>query len=227
MQIYQFDDGDVVAAQTSILIVSKVGLEADIFDIGQNQPALYGLISIVLAVGAGWSAGLIFKKIRDKGTTMSEADLSAEHEHERVFLVVVDDSEELNNALRFACRRAQHTSGRVALLYVIEPIEFQHWVGVGRMMEEEAREEAEQRLQTMAAGVFQQTGMMPIMHIREGKARRRSGQAYGRRAQHFVVGPRHSNRRRQSRPNHYAYPHQYLERPNSRPDDIGARPADG
>ena len=57
----------------------------------------------------------------------------------RIFLVVVDETEEMRNALRFACRRAQHSQGRVALLYVIEPVEFQHWLGVGRVMEEEAR----------------------------------------------------------------------------------------
>ncbi|HET6468291.1 MAG TPA: universal stress protein [Geminicoccaceae bacterium] len=87
---------------------------------------------------------------------------------ERVFLVVVDESEEMQNALRFACRRAQHTQGRVALLYVIEPVEFQHWLGVGRVMEEEARAEAERRMQTLAAEVFAQSGAMPIIHIREG-----------------------------------------------------------
>jgi nucleotide-binding universal stress UspA family protein len=87
---------------------------------------------------------------------------------ERVFLVVVDESEEMRNALRFACRRAQHSGGRVALLYVIEPVEFQHWLGVGRVMEEEARAEAERRMQTLAAEVFQQTGSLPIVHIREG-----------------------------------------------------------
>jgi nucleotide-binding universal stress UspA family protein len=87
----------------------------------------------------------------------------------RVFLVVVDETEEMRNALRYACRRAQHTNGRVALLHVIEPAEFQHWLGVGRMMEEEARAEAEQRMQTLAAEVFQQTGTMPTVHIREGK----------------------------------------------------------
>lgn len=89
-------------------------------------------------------------------------------QEQRVFLVVVDESEEMRNALRFACRRAQHTRGRVALLYVIEPVEFQHWLGVGRVMEEEARAEAERRMQTLAAEVFQQTGTMPIVHIREG-----------------------------------------------------------
>jgi nucleotide-binding universal stress UspA family protein len=87
----------------------------------------------------------------------------------RVFLVVVDETEEMRNALRYACRRAQHTNGRVALLYVIEPAEFQHWLGVGRVMEDEARVEAEQRMQTLAAEVFTQTGRMPAVHIREGK----------------------------------------------------------
>jgi nucleotide-binding universal stress UspA family protein len=88
---------------------------------------------------------------------------------ERVFLVVVDETEEMRNALRYACRRAQRTQGRVALLYVIEPVEFQHWLGVGRMMEADARNAAEQRLQILAAEVFGQTGTMPAVHIREGK----------------------------------------------------------
>lgn len=87
----------------------------------------------------------------------------------RVFLVVVDETEEMRSALRYACRRAQHTSGRVALLYAIEPIEFQHWLGVGRVMEEDARAEAELRMQTLAAEVFAQTGSMPAIHIREGQ----------------------------------------------------------
>jgi nucleotide-binding universal stress UspA family protein len=102
------------------------------------------------------------------GTSSTAAEGESQR-RERVFLVVVDESEEMRNALRFACRRAQHTGGRVALLYVIEPAEFQHWLGVGRVMEEEARAEAERRLQTLAAEVFAQTGKMPILHIREGR----------------------------------------------------------
>lgn len=87
----------------------------------------------------------------------------------RTFLVVVDESEEMRNALRYACRRAQHTSGRVALLNVVETGEFQHWLGVGRVMEQEARTQAEQRIQTLASEVFDQTRLMPVVHIREGK----------------------------------------------------------
>ncbi len=88
---------------------------------------------------------------------------------ERTFLVVVDESQEMRNALRYACGRAKRTGGRVALLYVTEPAEFQHWLGVGRVMEEEARIEAEQRMQALAADVFTQTGAMPTVHIRDGK----------------------------------------------------------
>lgn len=87
----------------------------------------------------------------------------------RVFLVVVDETEEMRNALRYACRRAQHTNGHVALLMVVEPADFHHWLGVGRVMEEEARVEAEQRLQALAAEVFAQTGRMPALHLREGQ----------------------------------------------------------
>jgi nucleotide-binding universal stress UspA family protein len=92
----------------------------------------------------------------------------AEPAARRVFLVVVDETEEMRNALRYACRRAQKTNGRVALLYVVEPLEFQHWLGVGRVMEEEARAEAEQRLQALAAEVYAQTGAVSVIHLREG-----------------------------------------------------------
>ena len=62
---------------------------------------------------------------------------------DRVFLVVVDQSEEMRVALHFASRRAMRTGGRVALLLVQEPAEFQHWMAVGDLIREEAREEAE------------------------------------------------------------------------------------
>ena len=42
-------------------------------------------------------------------------------DNHRVFLVVVDDSEEMLVALRFACMRAKSVGGRVALFRDIEP----------------------------------------------------------------------------------------------------------
>jgi hypothetical protein len=57
----------------------------------------------------------------------------------------------------------------VALLYVTEPAEFQHWLGVGKVMEDERRAEAEQALQTLAAEVVEATGRMPALYLREGR----------------------------------------------------------
>jgi len=88
---------------------------------------------------------------------------------DRVFLVVVDETEEMKVALRFACRRARHTGGRVALLYVIEPADFQHWRAVEELMREEARSEGEQLLQRLAAQVNDLVGAIPILYVREGK----------------------------------------------------------
>jgi nucleotide-binding universal stress UspA family protein len=90
---------------------------------------------------------------------------------ERIFLVVVDETEEMKNALHFACRRALHTGGRVALFYALEPPEFQHWLGVERVMQEEARQNAEQTLQDLAAKVQADTGKTPVLYLREGRRR--------------------------------------------------------
>ena len=59
----------------------------------------------------------------------------------RKFLVVVDDSPEFDAALRYACRRARSTGGRVALLRVIPPGTDQHWSGVREEIERQQRHE--------------------------------------------------------------------------------------
>ena len=100
-----------------------------------------------------------------------DAKEAAPAQAERIFLVVVDETEEMQKALHFACRRALHTGGRVALLYAIEPAEFQHWLGVERVMQEEARQQAEQTLQALAAKVQAVTTKMPILYVREGRRR--------------------------------------------------------
>lgn len=90
---------------------------------------------------------------------------------DRVFLVVVDDSPERHVALRYACLRVRHNGGRVALLRVVEPAEMTEWAGVGAMLEEERREEAEKLLSGLAAEVQEITGGLPILLIREGDPR--------------------------------------------------------
>ena len=90
---------------------------------------------------------------------------------ERIFLIVVDESEEMEIALRFACRRARHTGGRVAMLHVVEHSEFRGWMSVGDLMQEEARNEAERLLQKLAARVNELAGAMPVLYLREGNRR--------------------------------------------------------
>ena len=86
----------------------------------------------------------------------------------RKFLVVVDETPECAQAMRFAARRAQSTGGRVAMLYVLRQEEFQHWIGVAEVMREEAREAAERRLADLAEELRALTGVMPEFDIREG-----------------------------------------------------------
>ena len=90
---------------------------------------------------------------------------------ERVFLVVVDESPEMRNALRYACRRAKRTGGRVALLYVMLPPEGQQWGAVVDLMREEARQQAEEVVARYADIAATLTGQPPAIYIREGKSR--------------------------------------------------------
>lgn len=92
-------------------------------------------------------------------------------ERERIFLVVVDATEEHRKALRFASMRAARTGGRVALLYCIEPAEFQHWMAVENLMREERRQEAEALLHKVSADVQKQSGKTPVFYLREGNLR--------------------------------------------------------
>lgn len=99
------------------------------------------------------------------------AAASSAAKRDRVFLVVVDDSAERGVALKYACLRARKGGGRVALLRVIEPVGLVEWAGVGVMMQEERREEAEKLLSGLAAQVNEITGTLPMLIIREGEAR--------------------------------------------------------
>lgn len=89
----------------------------------------------------------------------------------RTFLVVVDESEEMQVALRYAARRAKATGGRVALLYVIDPSEFEHFMGVRDIMREEKRHEAEEIIQKLGDVVLEDCGQIPVVFLREGNRR--------------------------------------------------------
>jgi len=51
----------VVSAQTTPLMISKVGIDAEVFDLADRRGAIYGMIAVVTAMMAGWLASLPFR----------------------------------------------------------------------------------------------------------------------------------------------------------------------
>ena len=88
----------------------------------------------------------------------------------RKFLVVLDDSQECLNAMRFAALRAAHTGGGVEVLAVIPPDEFNHWIGVGAVMREEARDRINAHFEVFAKWMRDKQQVDPELVIREGEA---------------------------------------------------------
>ncbi|QFT59015.1 Universal stress protein family protein [Sulfitobacter sp. THAF37] len=87
----------------------------------------------------------------------------------RKFLVVLDDSTECLNAMRFAALRAARTGGGVTVLAVIPPDEFNHWIGVGDIMRQEARERIEVHFEVFAKWMRDKQNVDPELVIREGE----------------------------------------------------------
>ncbi|MEQ5869897.1 universal stress protein [Sagittula sp. NFXS13] len=86
----------------------------------------------------------------------------------RKFLVVLDDSRECLNAMRFAAMRASKSGGGVAILSIIAPEEFNHWIGIGDIMREEARERIHAHFEVFAKWMRDKQGVDPELVIREG-----------------------------------------------------------
>jgi nucleotide-binding universal stress UspA family protein len=87
----------------------------------------------------------------------------------RKFLVVIDDSPECERALAFAGYRAHSTGGAVLAVSIIEPSEFQHWMGVEAIMRAEAIEEAQARLNKASSLLSEMCGLKLETRILEGK----------------------------------------------------------
>jgi nucleotide-binding universal stress UspA family protein len=90
-------------------------------------------------------------------------------EYQRKFLVVIDDTEECDRAVTFAAYRVNRTGGTVVLLAVIEPDEFQHWLGVEKVMRAEARQQVEELLDTRIARITAIGKIKVETVVREGR----------------------------------------------------------
>lgn len=63
-RVFLVQDGRVADVYESAIAVRKVGLERWAYTLSREQPALYGLLSIVTALLAGWGASEIFRLMR-------------------------------------------------------------------------------------------------------------------------------------------------------------------
>ncbi|PJJ80663.1 uncharacterized protein (TIGR02186 family) [Brevirhabdus pacifica] len=63
-RIYLLRGGRVVEESDTTIFVSKVGVERWIFNLAHEQPLIYGLLSLFIAIAAGWGASAVFRYMR-------------------------------------------------------------------------------------------------------------------------------------------------------------------
>ncbi|MFD1797028.1 universal stress protein [Paracoccus aurantiacus] len=86
----------------------------------------------------------------------------------RKFLVLLDESPECQNAMRFAAMRAARTQGGVVVLSIIPPEAIQHGIGVAELMRQEAEDRITSQYQVFAHWMRDSQGVDPELVIREG-----------------------------------------------------------
>ncbi|MBV9859013.1 MAG: TIGR02186 family protein [Alphaproteobacteria bacterium] len=63
IEVFLIRNREVVSGQTTPLVVSKVGVDAAVFDFASRQSVIYGLVAVLTAVVAGWLASVPFRGI--------------------------------------------------------------------------------------------------------------------------------------------------------------------
>lgn len=64
VRMFLLRDGRVVARQEQAIPVAKAGFERWVANLAREAPLVYGLLSLVMAVAAGWGAAAAFRLIR-------------------------------------------------------------------------------------------------------------------------------------------------------------------
>lgn len=59
---YLFRNSRLISSQRIEVQISRVGVERRIHDLATNASLLYGILTVLLALGAGWSAAFFFKR---------------------------------------------------------------------------------------------------------------------------------------------------------------------
>lgn len=61
-EVYLIEANEVVSAQNTPLFIRKTGIERAVFDYAQEQPLLYGIAAVVIAIAMGWLASVVFRR---------------------------------------------------------------------------------------------------------------------------------------------------------------------
>lgn len=61
-RIILFQDGKPVSIRDRSLVVEKVGAERVLYLFSKDRPWTYGLVSVIVALGAGWAASVAFRR---------------------------------------------------------------------------------------------------------------------------------------------------------------------
>ena len=93
----------------------------------------------------------------------------SKQENKWKFLVIADETPEFKVVLRLASLRAERVGGTLVMLRIIQPTEFQHWMAVRNIMEEEAMQEAREMMDIFAQEVKILSGINCEMVLRKGE----------------------------------------------------------
>jgi uncharacterized protein (TIGR02186 family) len=63
-RIFLTREGKVISKYETSIDVRKVGLERWLFNLSRQQPLIYGLLSLAIAIAAGWGASAAFRLMR-------------------------------------------------------------------------------------------------------------------------------------------------------------------
>lgn len=86
----------------------------------------------------------------------------------RVYLVIMDETDEAKLALRYASARAARTDGSVHIVALVAKQEFSPFGGVQATIEDEAYQRAEMLVTSMAGTIATESGRMPQISVRQG-----------------------------------------------------------
>ncbi len=84
------------------------------------------------------------------------------------FLVCIDEKDHTRVALQFACIKAKKTGANLALIYVIDPVDFNTFFSVADSWRKEHWDKAEKLVLQLCEEVHKHSGIIPSIVFREG-----------------------------------------------------------